>query len=274
MKLKLIPIREARLTREQIALGKDEQERKEEAERKKREEKRKQNNNNSDDEIHWSWLFVALIIAIMLIIGVNSYQNHQAKLDAEQHRQDSIAKSVSDSIERRMLDLGLGRDGVYKIGDYYNRDGLEGVVFEIKDGGIHGKILSLDVTEVAFTTIEDYNFGDNGNLIFFGCELDDNDGISNTRIMKQNIDKFPATKWCINKGKAWYMPSVDEVVSWKEHIKVINETLLKYTDIKIDYGIHSDIYWSSSGVPIVMEPEVAVYCSLDAINYVRAVAIF
>ncbi|MBQ8493326.1 MAG: protein kinase, partial [Alistipes sp.] len=35
----------------------------------------------------------------------------------------------------------------YKVGDYYNENGKQGVVFEVWDGGRHGKIVSLDETQ-------------------------------------------------------------------------------------------------------------------------------
>ena len=77
----------------------------------------------------------------------------------------------------------------YNIGDYYNENGREGVVFEVWDGGRHGKIVSLDET---------------------GANWDD------------------ANDWCQNKGKGWRLPTMDELKAISDIKSKINSTLAEY----------------------------------------------
>ncbi len=52
----------------------------------------------------------------------------------------------------KMLEEGKGRDGIYKVGDYYTDGTKEGVVFDVWNGGRHGKIVSLDQAELQWCT--------------------------------------------------------------------------------------------------------------------------
>lgn len=63
----------------------------------------------------------------------------------EKKKQDSI-KIEKERIENLRL-AGKGYNGIYQIGDYYNNDGKEGIVFQISDDGHHGKIVSLSHPE-------------------------------------------------------------------------------------------------------------------------------
>lgn len=82
----------------------------------------------------------------------------------------------------------------YNVGDYYNVNGKEGVVFEVRDNGRHGKIVSLDQT---FT------------------------------------DQRDANDWCNKKGEDWYLPAVVELKAIYDNKSNINSTLAKY-GAKID----------------------------------------
>lgn len=68
---------------------------------------------------------------------------------AEQAERDRIAaaKAAAEKAENerisKMLKEGKGRDGVYKIGDYYKQGNLEGIVFAVDASGRHGKILDF-----------------------------------------------------------------------------------------------------------------------------------
>ena len=130
----------------------------------------------------WLWLLIVAIVAIGGYFALNVSQEsetsklEQARIAEEQRIDDMIAQ-------------GLGRDGVYEVGDYYNRDGKEGIVFEVSGKGTHGKIVSVDQT---FT-----NWWD-------------------------------ATKWCSAKGADWYLPSVEELASMYDSSRSINEAIASY----------------------------------------------
>lgn len=46
----------------------------------------------------------------------------------------------------------VGCSPKYGVGDYYEAEGVRGVVFSVTDGGRHGKILSLEETSLPWQT--------------------------------------------------------------------------------------------------------------------------
>ncbi len=82
--------------------------------------------------------------------------------------------SVEEKEECRlneMLKKGLGRDGIYKVGDYYNQKGKEGIVFYVSNGGKNGLIINL----------------------------------------KHRVcDRWGATSYCSQQGNGWRLPTLEE----------------------------------------------------------------
>lgn len=134
------------------------------------------------------------------------------------------------------LDDGLGANGRYEVGDYYNRDGKEGVVIQSQCGGKHGKIISLDETEMRWCTIEQFDKGIEIGLRNDVC------GMENTAVIMAREDRecYPAAMWCANKGEGWYLPTVAELRYVQDHIYKINETLARHDAPKL-----SASYWTS-----------------------------
>ena len=127
----------------------------------------------------------------------------------------------------------------YKVGDYYNEGGKEGVVFEVSDGGRHGKIVSLDVVLLQWCTTEQYN-----KDIVVGVSST-TDGKANTdRVMaRSDSDEYLAFVWCRAMGRDWYLPAIDELRSIYTAKEKINVTLERLG--KIELGKH-EFYWSST----------------------------
>ena len=137
-----------------------------------------------------------------------------------------------------MIARGLGRDGVYEVGDYYNRNGKEGVVFEVSDGGRHGKIVSLDETDApwdscAYSDATGTKTGANSM----------SDGKANTdKIMnRSDSEYFEACVWCREKGDDWYLPAREELKTIYNNKSAINSTLAEYGGTEL-----SKWYWSST----------------------------
>ncbi len=123
-------------------------------------------------------------------------QNSAATSNANEER---LAKMVAE---------GKGRDGIYQVGDYYNRNGKQGVVFEVSDGGRHGKIVSLNQAEekLRWCSKDEYQRE-------IGAS-DEENGINNQRKIQQISgwrDKFPAFAWCADQGEGWYLPAIEEL---------------------------------------------------------------
>ena len=130
------------------------------------------------------------------------------------------ATRISPSDERTVLTSTR----TYKVGDYYNENGKQGVVFEVTDGGRHGKIVSLDETKAQWCTVEQYN-----KRIALGL-TNKSDGKANTdKIMQRgDSDQYPAFVWCHNKGADWYLPAMDELKAIYNNKSKINSTLAEY----------------------------------------------
>ena len=133
---------------------------------------------------------------------------------------------------------GGGTNGVYQVGDYYNRDGIEGVVYRISNGGTHGMIVSMD---------EGYG---SWSLEYVTTGATDRyNGMSNTSIIFQNfnLNNYPIFNWCNNKNSGgateWYIPSTTELEDIHRELDKINPGLLNNGGIILNLN---DFYWSST----------------------------
>lgn len=141
----------------------------------------------------------------------------------------------------------------YKVGDYYNENGKEGVVFEVSADGKHGKIISLDETVTKWYSR-------------LGCSFtyadSDSDGKVNTdKIMsRSDSEYFEAFKWCRAKGEDWYLPAKNELTVVIRNGSRINAALkrLKMTALSEDY----DNYWSSTEYS-----EICAWCVSETGRY-------
>ena len=166
----------------------------------------------------------------------------------------------------------------YKVGDYYDDGTKQGVVFDVWDGGLHGKIVSLDQVKTKWHTA------------FLSCKVGANsetDGKYNTDMVssRKDINKFRAFEWCVQKGADWYLPAIDELKLLLTNDEVhgaVNLTLNQKRATPLgDHGSFKK-YWSST------EDRNRDYCAMvfdmydrklddstkDWRNYVRAVAAF
>ncbi len=251
----------------------------------------------------WLWVTLVGIAGILLtIVGTNSYQAHQTKIAREQFVADSIAarqQFVADSLaavkkaeeerlaqaareaeaarkaEQEMINSGKGRNGIYQVGDYYDRNGIRGVVFEVSDGGRHGKVLSMDRrAQTRWCTESQYD-----KNITTGASSEWN-GKSNTDkiLSRSDRDEYPAFMWCRNKGSNWYLPSKEELLTMCRNKDKINATLSKQGGTEL-----VGFYWSSTEYGCSYAWRVSMYTGTGDTNYgnknndskvVRAVAAF
>lgn len=160
----------------------------------------------------------------------------------------------------------------YKVGDYYNENGKQGVVFEVWDNGRYGKIVSLDEAYLQWCTDEQYKEGINLGSTNWS------DGKVNTdKVMQRgDSDQYLAFVWCRNKGYDWYLPAINELKTIYNNKSAINSTLAKYGT-----GVNSIFYWSSTeSKNAFCARYVSMYdsCTYDGNKifnaYVRAVSAF
>ncbi len=165
----------------------------------------------------------------------------------------------------------------YKVGDYYNENGKQGVVFEVTDNGRHGKIVSLDETITQWDSRvevnDDYEYI-NGTKT--GANSYSNGKANTDKVMQRDDSyQYPAFVWCRNKGADWYLPAMEELEAISNNKSKIDFTLAKYgTELN---GISS---WSSTeynkfcACSVRMTDGYTFDGSKSFDDYVRAVSAF
>ena len=189
---------------------------------------------------------------------------------------DVIVAPIADSEVTRIAERDertvLTATRTYKVGDYYNVNGKKGVVFEVSDGGRHGKIVSLDETRAPW---------DSRFKFFNGTKTGANsmsDGKANTdKIMsRSDSEYFEAFVWCRNKGDDWYLPAKEELKAIYNNKSAIDSTLTKHGGAKLQ----NRWYWSSTEDNGLCAWLVYLYrgntdsCNKNYGNYVCAVSAF
>lgn len=129
-------------------------------------------------------------------------------------------------------------DDTYKIGDIVSRNGVEGVVFEVTDGGKHGKMVSVKESSNELQWSSDVS----EQKRFIGADSE-TDGAYNMAKVKQIAgwpDKYPAFAWCADLGEEWYLPAEEELLAIYRNKDIINKAVF------LRGGRVSDWYWSST----------------------------
>lgn len=141
---------------------------------------------------------------------------------------DTNSATISFDMPANAVTLVAEFEEIYQVGDYYpnpdNPTTAIGVVFEISEGGSHGKIVGLD-------QINNSQWADSQNTSMLGTTSDD--GLANMRIIFNYINdnnkswsNFPLFNWIHNTkngGKSdyqntipisqWYLPAKYELES-------------------------------------------------------------
>jgi hypothetical protein len=131
---------------------------------------------------------------------------------------------------------------IYAVGDVYPDSGTpEGVVVEIWNGGLNGKIISLNEDSLQWSNEKVLLNATSGS-----------DGSLNRETVKQRdltMVTYPAFKWCLDKGTKWYLPAISELQNIYNNIVLINTALTGIGNAKtlsLATGANNSYYWSSS----------------------------
>ena len=191
------------------------------------------------------------------------------KLFKDCHGRSAVAPIVSQPVER-----------TWKVGDYYNVDGKEGVVFWVDETGKHGKIVSMDQTELRWCTDDEYN------KKLTGIATDSSNGLNNLRSIMKIAgwkDKYPAFAWCADHGDGWYLPAIEELkellLNDEVHFKVNGTLEQKRGSVMYSKG-DSSWYWSSTEEDQLCAWFVIMYdgnttdYDRNYVSFVRAVSAF
>ena len=158
----------------------------------------------------------------------------------------------------------------YKVGDYYNENGKEGVVFEVTDRGRHGKIVSMIQSSEALQWRSD----NVEQKTLIGAASKTN-GAANMAVVKSIPNwesKYPAFKWCAELGEGWYLPAKEELLTIYSCKEILNS--------KLNEKIDREWTWSSTECNklcawlVYMNDGYTNYYNKYNYNYVRAVSAF
>ena len=108
---------------------------------------------------------------------------------------------VSNSVTVTAVEVAPPAEFDGKPGDYYNQNGVEGVIFAIESGYCY--IMSLDEADLQWSTEN------------VQCNCFSQNGYYNTHdpfdYYGMDINKYPAFKWCMDHGDGWFLPSSREL---------------------------------------------------------------
>ena len=120
--------------------------------------------------------------------------------------------------------LVITANAQYKVGDYYEKGAVKGIVVKVDDSGAHGLIMSLDKCAKKWLDDKDEKFSTNAYF--------EDDGEKNMAVIEKYIkengkswEMFPYFNWCRSHGEGWYAPASDEL---KEILNAINGGPGKY----------------------------------------------
>ncbi len=137
---------------------------------------------------------------------------------------------------------------VYRVGDYYNEGGVEGVVFSVSADGRSGKIVSMKQIEGSYKQLMGWTEDEAEQKKFIGA-TSKTDGMANMAVVSKIAgwkEKYPPFAWCAALGSAWYLPAIDEAAEFalKPEVHVaVSATLSKHGG---DPLLKSDDWYLSS----------------------------
>ena len=163
-----------------------------------------------------------------------------------------LPKSTAQTLPTR----GTATTAPYKVGDYYNEDGFEGVVFQVSKDGTSGKIVSLTQSKYARQWRSFRNEGGpRATLLPYLSAEDQQDGELNCDIVKRHDDwqrEFPAIGWCATLGEGWYLPAINELKLLLTYIDIytpVNKTITALGGTPLPAKGSFVDYWSSTERP-------------------------
>ena len=159
-------------------------------------------------------------------------------------------RAVAAFGKRRTFEDFPTTKGPYKVGDFYNENGKQGVVFEVSADGMHGKIVYL---KKIFDN--DYWSRPKSKMKFVGATNED-DGEMNMQIIQGVEDwrtSYPLFAACGALGSGWYLPAINELKRIWMHRDKINVAIesrnswdnheYKYQTVKAEefYGSSTEV---------------------------------
>ena len=159
---------------------------------------------------------------------------------------------------------------IYKVGDYYNENGKQGVVFEVSADGKSGKIVSMTQSAKELQWAPDET--EQKRLIGANSATNGAYNMAKVKAISGWRDKYPAFKWCADLGEGWYLPSKEELITIYKNEDKLNLYLSDKLS-SIAY-LSSTEYKKSCAMVVDMFNGKTLYYFKENCPYVRAVAAF
>lgn len=117
----------------------------------------------------------------------------------------------------------------YSVGDYYNKDGIKGIVIETD--GRSGIVVSMVETSTRWCSEQIWN---SMGFSAVGTNSKSN-GMENSDKMRNHsdLDGYYAFEWAIARGDGWYLPAIFELENISANFNVINEALVSNGGTKL-----------------------------------------
>jgi hypothetical protein len=131
----------------------------------------------------------------------------------------TITVAVAGKTAICAVTVGQNTVSTYQVGDLYNVGGIKGIVFEVTDGGKHGKIIAID-------NIETYDYKWSTKYEVTGA-TDTLDGSKNMAVIKTMSNwetNYPAFKYFDDKG--FYIPAKNELVTIMNNYDAIMDAIV------------------------------------------------
>ena len=169
------------------------------------------------------------IVSSYSVDSVSIMEARLAKAEAERKAREEAARKT------------------YQVGDYYNENGKEGVVFEISADGQHGKIVSMTQSREVLEWSSDET--EQKRLIGADSKSDGAYNMARVKAIANWQEKYPAFKWCADLGEGWYLPAIEELQKFTLDDAVhdaVNRTLASKGGVKLLNQDQGSGYWSST----------------------------
>ena len=192
------------------------------------------------------------------------------KAEADRRRREAAERAMAErrAREEREAEVERRRRGIYQVGDYYDDGTKRGVVFEVSDGGRHGKIVSLEESYQQWASKNDFGSWLKKDIPakqYKGVD-DEYNGMNNQRKIQQIHgwrEKYPAFAWCADQGEGWYLPAIRELNNFMNvdavH-DVVNHTLEAKGGMKLLDKGSCALYWSSTEFERNKKTEEGWFC--------------
>lgn len=163
---------------------------------------------------------------------------------------------------------------IYKVGDYYpavepDQTDPTGVVFEVSEDGMSGKVVSIDETTATW---------DAGTSVLTGAN-DSTNGLVNMKTIISNYSDYSAFAWVHAKNKnvadfsyeddakaIWYLPAVDELTSLATDINTVASAMRDWENATPISTSPKFTYWSSTEVNADLAYSRPLYLSYDSVE--------